>query len=192
MAGTPRTRRCPLPATATRPSVTRPTTTNSAPSSSSSATTTTCSDGYRTADLARLARAPFHDQNARPDHRRCRGPGERAFCAVWSGGVTRPERALCVLYGALLSDVALVMVSRETRQGAMAGLRARIYCPRCGQELPLFRPGNRYPRIPVWSTPSDAELIWQCPYHGRPPFNDKAREMLAKGTLPVTRSTDAP
>jgi hypothetical protein len=66
------------------------------------------------------------------------------------------------------------------------------HCPRCGQELPAFRPGNRNARLPVWSTPSEAELDREWAFHGRPPFNNKAREMLEKGTLPVTRNTEAP
>ena len=64
------------------------------------------------------------------------------------------------------------------------------HCPRCGQELPAFRPGNR--NRGVWSTPSDAELVRECPFDGRPPFNDKAREMLDKGTLPMTRRDETP
>jgi hypothetical protein len=66
------------------------------------------------------------------------------------------------------------------------------HCPRCGQELPAFRPGNRNSRVPIWSTPSDDELIRECPYDGRPPFNDKAKAMLANGTLPDTRGTETP
>jgi hypothetical protein len=63
-------------------------------------------------------------------------------------------------------------------------------CPRCGQVLPAFRPGNR--NRGVWSTPSDTELVRQCPFHGSPPFNNKAKEMLESGALPVTRNTEAP
>lgn len=70
--------------------------------------------------------------------------------------------------------------------------KGAYHCPRCGQELPAFRPGNRFARLPMWSTPTESELVWKCPYDGHPPFNDKAREMLEKGTLPVTRSPDAP
>ncbi|HTL85593.1 MAG TPA: hypothetical protein VL856_10435, partial [Acidimicrobiia bacterium] len=52
-------------------------------------------------------------------------------------------------------------------------------CPRCGQELPAFRPGNR--NRGVWSTPTDNELVRQCPFDGCPPFNNKAKEMLESG-----------
>ncbi|MCU1468794.1 MAG: hypothetical protein JWM72_4722 [Actinomycetia bacterium] len=53
------------------------------------------------------------------------------------------------------------------------------HCPRCGQELPAFRPGNG--NRGIWSTRSDGELIRECPFDGRPPFNDKAKAMLASG-----------
>ena len=31
------------------------------------------------------------------------------------------------------------------------------------------------------------ELTRECPFHGRSPYNDKSREMLANRTLPLTR-----
>jgi hypothetical protein len=64
------------------------------------------------------------------------------------------------------------------------------HCPRCGQELPAFRPGNR--NRGVWSTLSQGELVRECPFDGRPPFNDKAKAMLENGTLPLTRNGGTP
>jgi hypothetical protein len=63
------------------------------------------------------------------------------------------------------------------------------HCPRCGQELPAVRPGNVFARVPSHWEPTDDELIQKCPFDGRSPFNDKAREMLSNGTLPLTRRT---
>lgn len=61
------------------------------------------------------------------------------------------------------------------------------HCPTCGQELPAIRPGNRnnFPG-PHYAPPTDAELIAKCPFDGKPPFNDLARELLSTGELPLT------
>ena len=63
------------------------------------------------------------------------------------------------------------------------------HCPRCGQELPAIRPGNRnnFPG-PHYTRPTDAELTARCPFDGRAPFNDLARELLGTGALRLTRS----
>jgi hypothetical protein len=43
--------------------------------------------------------------------------------------------------------------------------------------------------VPSHWEPTDDELIQRCPFDGRSPFNDKAREKLSNGTLPLTRRT---
>ena len=65
------------------------------------------------------------------------------------------------------------------------------HCPTCGQELPATRPGNAAitgagGMGPAWLPPTEQELIAKCPFDGHAPFNDRAKEMLASGRLPVT------
>ena len=81
----------------------------------------------------------------------------------------------------------------RTRRDEEQWSAGAFHCPRCGQELPAFRPGNMNSRLPVWlGVPTDGDLVRVCPFDGHAPFNDKAREMLDAGTLPLTRRTDAP
>jgi hypothetical protein len=63
------------------------------------------------------------------------------------------------------------------------------HCPACGQELPAARPGGRAMNIagPMWLPPTPEELLAKCPFDGHPPYNDRAKAMLAAGTLPNTR-----
>lgn len=63
------------------------------------------------------------------------------------------------------------------------------HCPACGQELPAVRPGGRAMNLagPMWLPPMPEELVAKCPFDGHSPYNDRAKEMLAAGTLPDSR-----
>lgn len=63
------------------------------------------------------------------------------------------------------------------------------HCPRCGQELPSFRPGLARMSAGDWAPPeTERDLTARCPFCGTVPAREQAREMLREGRLPFSRS----
>ena len=40
---------------------------------------------------------------------------------------------------------------------------------------------------PMWLPPTPQELVAKCPFDGHPPYNERAKAMLAAGTLSDSR-----